>query len=134
MAAKAISTIGTILKFGTAAGSLEQLCKIKSFPQLGGEREQIETTDLEDEQQTFVPGVMQVDSMQFTANYMIATYTSLKTNANTAGFFELDFGGGQGKATWEGMYDVFINEGGVNDPVEMTITVYPSTAITVAAS
>lgn len=54
MSTKAISTIGTILKFGTSAGSLTQLCKIKSFPQLGGEREQIEITDLEDEMQTFV--------------------------------------------------------------------------------
>lgn len=54
MAAKAISTIGTILKFGTTSGSLTQLCKIKTFPQLGGEREQIEITDMEDEMQTFV--------------------------------------------------------------------------------
>ena len=54
MAAKAISTIGTILKFGTSQASLSQLCKIKTFPQLGGEREQIEITDMEDEMQTFV--------------------------------------------------------------------------------
>jgi len=54
MAAKAISNIGTILKFGTALGSMTELCKIKSYPQLGGEREQIETTDLTDTAQTFV--------------------------------------------------------------------------------
>lgn len=54
MAAKAISTIGTILKFGTTQGSLTELCKIKTFPQLGGEREQIESTDLTDTAQTFV--------------------------------------------------------------------------------
>lgn len=75
-----------------------------------------------------------MESMTFTANYMIATYTSLKTNALTDGFFELDFGSEGGKATWEGQYDVYVNEGGVNDAVEMTIVVYPSTVITIAAN
>lgn len=54
MAHKAISTIGTVLKFGTTANALTELCKIKTFPQLGGEREQIESTDLTDQAQTFV--------------------------------------------------------------------------------
>lgn len=54
MSAKAHNTIGTILKFGTTVGSLTELCKIKSFPQLNGEREQIESTDLTDNAQTFV--------------------------------------------------------------------------------
>lgn len=54
MSAKAHNTIGTILKFGTTASSLTELCKIKSYPQLNGEREQIESTDLTDNAQTFV--------------------------------------------------------------------------------
>ena len=54
MSAKAHNNIGTILKFGTSANSLSELCKIKSYPQLNGEREQIETTDLTDTSQTFV--------------------------------------------------------------------------------
>lgn len=134
MAAKAHNTIGTILKFGTAASALTELCKIKTFPQLNGEREQIETTDLCDEAQTFVPGVQSVESMTFSANFTIASYTSLKTNALKDGFFELTFGGNAGaKATWEGQYDVYVNEGEVNGLVEMTIVVYPSTVVTIAA-
>ena len=54
MSAKAHNNIGTILKFGTTASSLSELCKIKSYPQLNGEREQIESTDLTDNAQTFV--------------------------------------------------------------------------------
>lgn len=54
MSAKAHNTIGTILKFGTTANSLTELCKIKTTPQLNGEREQIESTDLTDTSQTFV--------------------------------------------------------------------------------
>lgn len=133
MATRAISTIGTILKFGTTNSSLTQLCEIKTFPQLGGEREQIEITTLSDSQQAFIPGVMSVESMTFSANFLVSTYTTLKTNALTDGYFELDFGAAGGKATWQGQYDVYINEGEVNSPVEMTIVVYPSTAITIAA-
>ena len=135
MSAKAHNTIGTILKFGTSANSLSELCKIKTFPQLNGEREQIESTDLTDTAQTFVPGVQSVENMQFTANFTTTAYTSLKANALTDGYFELDFGGNAGaKATWEGQYDVYVNEGEVNGLIEMTITVYPSTIVTVAAT
>ena len=135
MSAKAHNTIGTILKFGTSANSLSELCKIKTFPQLNGEREQIESTDLTDTAQTFVPGVQSVENMQFTANFTTTAYTSLKTNALTDGYFELDFGGNAGaKATWEGQYDVYVNEGEVNGLIEMTITVYPSTVVTIAAA
>ena len=135
MSAKAHNTIGTILKFGTSANSLSELCKIKTFPQLNGEREQIESTDLTDSAQTFVPGVQSVENMQFTANFTTTAYTSLKANALTDGFFELDFGGNAGaKATWEGQYDVYVNEGEVNGLIEMTISVYPSTIVTVAAT
>ena len=81
------------------------------------------------------PGVQSVENMQFTANFTTAAYTSLKTNALTDGFFELDFGGNAGaKATWEGQYDVYVNEGEVNGLIEMTITVYPSTVVTIAAA
>ena len=135
MSAKAHNTIGTILKFGTSANTLSELCKIKTFPQLNGEREQIESTDLTDSAQTFVPGVQSVENMQFTANFTTAAYTSLKTNALTDGYFELEFGGNAGaKATWEGQYDVYVNEGEVNGLIEMTISVYPSTIVTVAAT
>jgi hypothetical protein len=133
MSAKAHNNIGTILKFGTSANSLSELCKIKSYPQLNGEREQIETTDLTDTSQTFVPGVQSVESMQFNANFTLATYQSLKTNALTDGFFELDFASAGAKATWEGQYDVYVQEGEVNGLVEMTIVVYPSTVVTIAA-
>lgn len=134
MSAKAHNTIGTILKFGTSANSLSELCKIKTTPQLNGEREQIESTDLTDSAQTFVPGVQSVENMQFTANFTLEAYTSLKTNAMTQGFFELDFASAGAKATWEGKYDVYVNETEVNGLIEMTISVYPSTEVTIAAA
>jgi len=130
---KATTTIGTILKFGTSQNSLTELCKIKTFPQLGGEREQIESTDLTDDFQTFEPGVQSVDSMTFTCNFVVADYLTVKTNAMKEGYFELDFGATGGKATWQGKYDVFVNEGEVNGLIEYSLVCYPSTGITIAA-
>lgn len=130
---KATTTIGTILKFGTTQNALTQLCKIKTFPQLGGEREQIESTDLTDDFQTFEPGVQSVDSMTFTCNFVVADYLTVKSNAMKDGYFELDFGATGGKATWQGKYDVFINEGEVNGLIEYSLVCYPSSGITIAA-
>jgi len=72
--------------------------------------------------------------MQFSANFTLAAYQSLKTNALTDGFFELDFASAGAKATWEGQYDVYINEAEVNGLLEMTIVCYPSTVVTIAAA
>ena len=126
-----LSTINTILKAGTTASALTQLCKIKTYPQLGGEPEQIETTDLEDVMQTFVPGVQQVESMQFTANFDKEKYTAISESAGTEQFYQLEFGaaGADGIFSWKGQHSVFVNEGEVNGAREMTITVTPSTVI-----
>lgn len=135
MAAKGYSTINTVLKFGTAQGSLTKLCKIKSYPALGGEPEQIEITDLEDTMQTFVLGVQSVDSMTFTCNFNPADYQAVKTNEGKAGYFSLEFGesASEGSFAWEGAYSVYVNEGEVNGAREMTISVFPSTVITYTA-
>ena len=132
MAAKGYSTINTILKFSTTQGSETKLCKIKSYPALGGEPEQIEITDLEDTMQTFVLGVQSLDSMTFTANFNPTDYASVSANANKPGYFILEFGASasEGSLAWEGSYSVFVNEGEVNGSRDMTISVAPTTVIT----
>lgn len=131
-----LSTINTVLKAGTTTATLAKLCKIKTYPQIGGEPEQIETTDLEDVMQTFVPGVQQVESMQFTANFDKATYTAISASAGTEQFYQLEFGdaGADGIFSWKGQHSVFVNEGEVNGAREMTITVTPSTVISPEAA
>lgn len=135
-AAKAYSTIDTVLKAGSMAGSLTQLCKIKSYPDLGAAPDNLETTDLEDEQQTFVPGVRSMDQMEFTANYTPEAYATVKSSANTEMYYALEMGSGgaQGKFTWTGQHDVYVNGGDVNAVREMTITITPSSAITATTS
>ena len=83
---KAYSTINTVLKISdTQAGTYAQLCKIKSYPDLGGAPEQIETTDLEDTFQTFVEGVRSMEAMEFTCNYNPEDYASVVAAIPTAG-------------------------------------------------
>lgn len=120
-----MSTINTVLKAGATASALTQLCKIKSYPQLGGEPESIETTDMEDKMQTFVPGVQSMSAMQFTANYDKEKFDEIKASSDKEQIYELDFGkdGADGKYCWKGQHSVFINEGAVNGLREMTISI-----------
>lgn len=130
--AKAYSTINTVLKAGASAQALTKLCKIKSYPDLGGAPDTLETTDLEDSQQTFVPGVQSIDQMEFTANYTPEDYTTVAASANTEQTYQLEMGddGAQGKFTWTGQHSVYVNGGDVNAVREMTIVVTPSSQIT----
>ena len=136
--AKAYSTIGTVLKTATTSGgSYTQLCKIKSYPDLGGAPETLETTDLEDTFQTFVEGVQSMDAMEFTCNYNPTDYAAVINAIPTSGdlYYKLEFGssGSEGSFTWSGTHSVRVTGGDVNAVREMVITVVPSSAITYSA-
>lgn len=134
MAAKAYSTINTTLYYGAESTNMAKLCKIKGYPDLGGSPDLIETTDLEDTQQTFVPGVISLDSMEFTSNYTPTDYDNVYSKANTPGFYKLCFGNdgdeGYSEFTWEGQHVCYVNGGDVNGVREFTTVITPSTAIT----
>lgn len=132
---KAVSTIGTVLEVSEDESTWIKLCKIKKYPALGGAPEQLETTDMEDEVQTFIPGVQSMDAMEFTANYTLESYNAVKAKAMTALHYRLKMGtnGKDGIATWDGQHSVYINEGEVNSVREMTISVSPSTKINISA-
>lgn len=129
--AKAVSTIGTVLKCGPNKAGLAQLCKIKSYPDLGGTPEQLETTDLEDETQTYIDGVQSLEAMEFTANYTKEAYASVLEKAGTEQKYQLEFGqaGADGIFSWTGTHSVKVNSGETNGVREMTITVTPSSKI-----
>ena len=131
MSKKAVSTINTVLKAGAAKASLVQLCKIKSYPDLGGTPEQLETTDLEDSMQTFVEGVQSVDPLEFTANYTKESYEKVLESAGTEQKYQLEFGnaGADGIFSWTGTHSVRVTGGEVNGVREMVITCTPSSKI-----
>ena len=139
----AISTYKVFLMYkASASADYTKLVDIKEFPDLGGEPELLETTTLSDGMQTFIPGIQQLDSMTFTANYTKTDYTTLKGLEGTEKSYAVWFGGtvsgatvtptgSDGKFEFDGQLSVYANGGGVNEVVNMSITIAPSTPITV---
>lgn len=127
----------TLLHSTTAAGEFEKLCDIKDFPDLGGDPEMLETTTLSDAAQTYIKGIQSMDAMTFTANYDKEEYRAIKAlDDGKNHYFQLKFGVGTTETTddsifeWQGQITVYANGGGVNEVVEMTIVISPSTVIT----
>jgi len=130
----AISSYNAKLMHGTGSPvTWEQLLPVKTTPQLGGAPEQLETTTLDDNMQTFINGIQTADTMTFIANYDSDKYDELKLLEGKTEKYAVWFGnngdGTDGKFSFEGQLSVFVNETSVNSVVEMTITINPSTPI-----
>ena len=120
-----LSTINTVLKVGSSPSNATKPCRIKSYPDLGGSANIIESTDLIDTWDTYVPGVMSVDALEFQANYSRANYDAVLANANKPGqYYRLEMGedGEDGVFIWYGSHAVWVNSGDVNAVREMTIS------------
>lgn len=139
----AISTYKIFLmkKDGSA---YEKLIDIKEFPDLGGSPEMLETTTLSDSMQTYIPGIQSLDALEFTANYTKDDFAKLKALNGTEHEYAVWFGatesgggltptGSDGKFEFKGQLSVFPVGGGVNEVVDMTITIAPSTPITMGS-
>lgn len=125
------NTINSVLKAGATAASIAQISKIKSYPEIYGVRQGLETTDLEDNFQTWIGGVGETpESMDFTFNHDMTAFAAYNALGDET-IWELSFGenGADGKFSWKGGCSVSINEGSVNGLREMTLHVYPSTEI-----
>lgn len=121
-----------------------KLVDIKDFPDLGGAPEMLETTTLSDKMQTYIPGIQSNDALEFTANYTKADFTTLKALEGSSASYAVWFGGTEsggvatpdgsnGKFEFDGELSVHVVGGGVNEVVDMTITIAPSTPITIPA-
>lgn len=139
----AISTYKVFLMKKGTDGIYEKLIDIKDFPDLGGAPEMLETTTLSDSMQTYIPGIQSLEALEFTANYTKEDYTALKQLEGVPTDFAVWFGGTEtdgvvtpdgsdGKFNFTGLLSVFVVGGGVNEVVEMTITIAPSSPITPA--
>lgn len=140
----AISTMHTALMKGTGTGTItySKLICISEFPDLGAPPEQIDVTTLCDEMRHYIPGLIDTGALEFQAFYTPEDYTTLKALEGVDTPYAVWFGAGSngepdghnGKFSFNGDLRVTVSGGGVNDPVSMTITIYPSTDITFAAS
>lgn len=141
----AISTYKIFLMEGKTEGSTTwtKLIDIKDFPDLGGAPEMLETTTLSDKMQTYIPGIQSLDALEFTANYTKTDYDKLKALEGKEGDYAVWFGGTDtgtvtpdgkdGKFKFKGQLSVYPVGSGVNEVVEMKITIAPSTPITLDA-
>lgn len=124
----AISTISTVLKWGEAEGSLTKKVDIKDFPDLIGSPSMIETTTLSDEAQTFIPGVKAMDLMTFTFNLDKASGKAVKDDEGKQLYYSLEFSDGT-TFKWQGEHTLGVPGKGVDEAVEGTINIAPSTAV-----
>lgn len=119
-----------------------KLVDIKDFPDLGGSPEMLETTTLSDKMQTYIPGIQSLDALEFNANYTKADYTKIKALEGQELDLSVWFGGTEtngtltpdgsdGKFNFKGYVSVFVVGGGTNEVIGMTVSVAPSTPITV---
>ncbi len=136
----AISTYKSFLMHKKAS-TWEKLIDIKSFPDLGGAPELLETTTLSDGMTTNIMGIQSLDALEFECNYDLAKYTELKAMEGTTSDFAVWLGGSvangvatptgsDGKFAFKGQLSVFVNGGGVNEVVSMTVNIAASTPIT----
>ena len=131
----AISTYGIQLMYKTGeASTYAKLIDIKDFPDLGGAPEMLETTTLSDNMQTYIPGIQSLDALEFTANYTLDDFKKIKAMEGKETEFAVWFGaeGADGKFEFKGQISAFPVGGGVNEVVGMTISIAPSTPITLA--
>lgn len=137
----AISTYKVFLMKKGEGETYEKLIDIKSFPDLGGSPETLETTTLSDGMQTYIAGIQSLDALEFEANYTKEDFTKLKELEGKNEHYAVWLGGTSvgstvtptgehGKFEFEGMLSAFPTGGGVNEVVGMTITIAPSTPIT----
>lgn len=136
----AISTYKIFLMSSTDGSKYEKLIDIKSFPDLGGAPEMLETTTLSDSMQTYIPGIQSLDALEFEANYTMADFTKLKALEGKEQYYAVWFGGtgegstltptgSDGKFKFKGQLAVYPVGGGVNEVVNMNINIAPSTPI-----
>ena len=138
------STYMTFLMQGTGTSgalSYSKLIDIKDFPDMGGSPEMIETTTLSDNMTTNIPGIQSLDALEFTANYTKDDYAKVKALEGQDLDLAVWFGGTEsngtvtptgddGKFIFKGRLSVYVAGGGVNEVVDMKITVAASTPIT----
>ena len=138
----AISTYKIFLmKKGSSGSTYEKFLDIKSFPDLGGAPEMLETTTLSDAMQTYIAGIQSLDALEFEANYTKTDYEKCKAEEGKTSSWAVWFGGTtsgntvtptgeHGKFEFDGMLSAFPTGGGVNEVVGMTVTIAPSSPIT----
>ena len=139
----AISSYKSFLmhKSGSDSPAYAKLVDIKDFPDLGGEKEALETTTLSDKAQTYIEGIQKTSALKFSCNYTKEDYATVKALEGIEGDYAVWLGGTEetngavtptgehGKFSFKGIPSVYVNGAGTNAVIGMTVTIMPTTPI-----
>lgn len=117
----------------TGEGSYTKFADIKDFPDLWGEPNMLETTTLSDGSQTFIAGIKQMESMAFTLNWDKELATTIKGMEGKESYWRVVFSDGA-TFSFAGQPALGVTGKGVDEVLEMTLTIVPSTEITLGES
>ena len=137
------STYKTFLMKKGAGETYEKLVDIKDYPDIMGSPEMLETTDLSSPMQTYIEGIQGSNAMEFTINYDLETFEKLLALKGIENEYAIWFGGSEsagvvtptgdeGKFAFKGYLSARVVGKGVNEVREATVSIAPSTPITLA--
>lgn len=124
----AISTYGATLKWGESSEAVSKVVDIKEFPDLIGDPNLLETTTLADAAQTYIPGIKSTDNLQFLANYTKTDYKACQQDEGKSLYYSLELSDGS-HFDWQGQHVLGLPGKGVDEVMEFTINVVPSTPV-----
>lgn len=122
--------IGSEIDF---SGTYNLLVRAKSIPSPASAPNTVESTTLEDDTQTFEMGIKTSDSKEFTGNlekkYLKAVNAMAGKKIDIIQLYGTDGVGGTAKYAYVGQATATPNDvGGVDEILEMTVTVIPNTS------
>lgn len=125
---------GIKLSYKASGGSsFTDLTNLQEIPDLGGSADSVEVTTLDDAAHMYINGLKDYgDSLDFTFLYDKTQFTTLNGLSGTISWKVTFPGTSAATFTFDGESSVKINSVGVNDAITYTLSVKPSTAITVA--
>lgn len=123
-----------------SGATYSKVCDIKSFPDLGGDTEQLDASTLSNGMQTNVSGIESVGTLSFTANYTLDDYIKLEALEGKEATFGVWFAhegmtemttanAVDGRFEWNGVLHCFVTGKGVNEVKEISITISNQTEI-----
>lgn len=134
----AISSYKTFLMIKNG-GTWSKLVDVKDYPDLGGERPQLDATTLSDGKHKYIADIEDVDTFTFTCNYDAAEFATLKALKGQQIEYAIWFGatvdestgiatptGSEGVFNFTGDLDVYKNGHGVSEVQDMTINIIVS--------
>ena len=140
----AINTYQTYLMTSDDGSTYTKLLDIKSFPDLMGGPNNLETTTLSDEMKTYIPGLKDPgDALEFGANYTAADFAAVEALERVEKYYAVWIGasgtplardGCKGKFSFKGYAYATKNGAGTDEVQDMTVGIIPSTPITFAES